>query len=242
MKRSLISLLTVATAITLIGSGCGKSIEGEGKKWDRNVAKAQETVVIYPGFGTILAAELAAAEAAMANTDTAADKKARAKQMATANAMLSKGTFGLLRGIESDIKDVQRTIISASSKAMDHNDRMAAEQAADLAKTALAQANALLKKGATDSVTTTALLKRAKGSLEQAKAGLRQVIQSIDRKKKAAVNAARPKPAPKTTTKRAPSTVKAAPAKTKKPWKCKYCGSLSADKVLKCKSCGAGRS
>ena len=242
MKRSLISLLTVATAITLIGSGCGKSIEGEGKKWDRNVAKAKETAVIYPGFATLLTAELAAAEAAMANTETVADKKARAKQMASANTMLSQGTFGLLRGIESEIKDVQRSMITASSKAVDQSDRRAAEQASALAEKALRQADTILKKGATDSVATAALLKQAKGSLEQAEARLRQVIQSAERKRKAAASAAKVQTTSKTTTKPAPSKVKAAPAAAKKPWKCKYCGSLSADKVLKCKSCGAGRS
>ena len=242
MKRSLLSLLTVATAITLIGSGCRKSVEGEGKKWDRNVAQAKEATVLYPGFATLIDAELAAAEAAMADMGTVADKKARAKQMALANAMLAKGTSAQLRGIERDIKDVQKSMITASSKAVDQSDRRAAEQATAMAEKALRQADAIMQKGATDSVATTALLKQARASLDQAEARLRQVVQSVERKKRAA--AAKPttsKPTSKTSTKQVSSKAKTAPA-AKKPWKCKYCGSLSDDKVLKCKSCGAGRS
>ena len=55
------ALLALLTAIVLV-VGCAKTVEGETKAWNDNVAQLNALIAQYPGFKPALEARLAAAK------------------------------------------------------------------------------------------------------------------------------------------------------------------------------------
>ncbi len=81
-RRFALLLCLTLTLSTLFG--CGKSVEGETKRWDSNQLSVQEYQAKYPGFKAALQDRLAEGKAGM-KAAAALSGDAKAKAMAAAN-------------------------------------------------------------------------------------------------------------------------------------------------------------
>jgi ASC-1-like (ASCH) protein len=82
MTRRFALLICLSFALSSL-LGCGKSVEGETKRWDANQLSVQEYTAKYPGFKRALEERLAAGKAAMtAAKGLSGDAKAKAMSVA----------------------------------------------------------------------------------------------------------------------------------------------------------------
>jgi hypothetical protein len=223
-----------------ITASCGKSVEGETKRWEANVAKVQTLAAKYPSLKSALDARLAAAKTTF---DAAAklDEKAKADAMAPANNALMAGFVGDLAEIEAALGHLRESRISAASMAGDESSRLAAKLASDDAQKAIERSEAALQKGASDEAGASALVEKIKSDIASAQKAVDIVLEQ-DRKKvaaKEAEKAAAKTSSGETTKTDANSDVKTAPPPPPPEWQCEYCKGMNKHDVTNCASCGA---
>ena len=83
MTRRFALLLCLSLALTSL-VGCGKSVEGETKRWDANQLSVQEYTAKYPGFKGALQERLAAGKTGMKAAEALSGEE-KAKAMGVAN-------------------------------------------------------------------------------------------------------------------------------------------------------------
>lgn len=233
MKTTPIFLLLAAVAL----AGCAKTVEGESKRWEQTERKARELATLHPGFKTAIEGQLADAKKQL-DAAQEAGGEAAADQMAKANQALARLT-GPLGQLDAQIKGVEKKSVEVASAAQDEAARMAAKQATEQASRAIADARAVLKRGAATSAEAVTLLSKAQSDLKAVDRTLSTLIQ----KAKAAAKTAKAAPAAGTApgaATGAAATGAAAPDKAP-PWTCEYCGSKNDGHVHKCASCGAAQ-
>ena len=230
-KIALYALVLLVAAVA-----CKKTEKGENQRWKNGVKTIDELKVWYPGFKAPLEAQLKKAQAAMDAAKAVSDEKQRVKQMSSANNMLTAGFVTQLKDIDAKKKAIQAKIVEVTGTAGDKSDRASAKQAADNAKKAVQQVEALLKKGAPDAKTANIVLKKAVGDLTAAEQVL-ATASNISAQKKGPQPAAG-KPGTGADAKKVPVTP---PDPAKQPWTCEYCSHENAGDKHSCDNCGAAR-
>ncbi len=236
--RKVASVLLCATVAWC--TGCSKSVEGEGKKWDRNKEAALEMKVRYPAFATIVQTEVDSAADKMTSAQAESDDDAKIAKMDEANVALTKGVVGKLQRIDQKQKKIKKEIVTVTTKAKDEGDRLAAKTVASEATQALAAAKQKLDKGSEDASAAGMLLQIVDTDLTA-------VLKNIDRVgAKIRSNAAKtgkqtpPKATPGSKTGKTTPNAKTTPVTTA-TWKCQYCKNQNKASKVKCASCGAGK-
>jgi hypothetical protein len=221
----------------VLGVACKKTVEGENKAWDRNVAKVAELAALYPSFATALNEQKKRAEEAMAAARAISDHEQAAKKMADANALLESSSFvGKLGGIDAKQKALREKSVTVSSAATDPADAAAAKAAVDDAQRILKNVDDALKAGAPTADAAMAVVRKIEDDLTSATANLDKVIAAAKAKKEAAAKTAQASAVPGATG----GGPGAAPAKAP-DWQCPYCKHMNPDARMTCTECGASK-
>jgi hypothetical protein len=231
---SMRGLVVVALGTTLFVAGCKKTVEGENKAWDRNIAKVNELATLYPGFANALRAQQKAAEDAMAQARSVGDKEAAAKAMSNANAMIDSGWVYSLSQIESKKRNLSQKIVTATTETEHGADQAAAKAVSDDAQRILKNVDDGLKAGAADGSSAQVLLAKMDGDISAVSSNLDRVIDSAKKRKAEAAKATAPGAA-------TPGAAAANAPAQKVQWKCTYCNHMNDDARQKCENCGAPR-
>jgi len=234
-NRGLVVAL-VGASMMLGAAACKKTVEGENKAWDRNLAKVGELVALYPGFATALKEQQKRAEDAMAAARGISNHEEAAKKMADANALLDSSFVSKLGGIGDKQKQVREKSVTVSSAATDPADAAAAKAAVDDAQRILKNVDDALKTGAPGADAATAVVRKIEDDLQSAGSNLDKVIAAAKAKKEAAAKAATVAPGA------AGGGPGAAGAVAKAPdWQCPYCKHMNPDARATCTQCGASK-
>ncbi|WP_428262386.1 zinc finger Ran-binding domain-containing protein [Haliangium sp.] len=236
-------VVIVSLAALLCAAACSKSVEGEGKRWQRNLNSVKELSVLYPGFKGALEAQRATAEAAMKEAEAISGEEQRIEKMAAANQLLDGGFVGQLADVDRTTKKIRELIVTVSGKTKDEADRLSARQAAESAERVLSEVQTTLARGAPDPAAAAVVLKKVSADLRAATSNLDKVARAVRDKErkdeeanakagqggdKAAAGATDPKGAGGT-----------APAAA--TWTCEYCDHQNAAEATTCSNCGAAR-
>jgi hypothetical protein len=236
-KIALVGLLVALAGL----AACSKTVEGETKAWERNQSELASLKALYPAFAAALDEQLKKAQTSM-EAAQAAPEADRPKRMGEANALLSGGWVGQLRGLDREIKDVRAKITQATTGAKDESGRMAVRQVADDAQRVITQVEERLRQGAADAAGAQAIVSKLHADLQAAEKNVDTVIKSQEAAAKAAQAAAA-----------APAATDGGPAAAGQPpaagqpaqpaqpagWKCAYCGGMNDAALTKCQGCGA---
>lgn len=227
------ALLALMTAIVLV-VGCAKTVEGETKAWNDNVAQLNALIAQYPGFKPALEARLAAAKKTYDAASTMSGDP-QIEQMAKANSEINAGFVNDLKSVDAKIKKLRESSVEVAAKAGDNASLTAAKIAAENAQKTVASVEKALGAGAKDEVAATAVLKKALGDLDSAQSAIDKVS-AVDKekgdKKAADEKAAADKAA----------ADKAAAEAAVADWKCEYCDTPNKHDATVCSSCGAAKS
>lgn len=211
-------------------AACSKSVEGEQKKWDANVAQVRALTAKYPGFKAALEGRLARAQTIYDAAGSLGDE-AKIEKMSEANNTISAGFVHDLEHLDETLKKLREARVEAAAKAGDESSRLAAKVAADDAGKTIDRVDATLATGAKDEAGADAVLKKIVADIATAQSAIDKVVK-VDRDKaddaKAKADA------------EAKSKVEAE-AKVA-PWKCPYCGAENSHEHGACTGCGAPRS
>ena len=232
MKRT-----AILFSLVLLLVSCKASVEGETKRWKRNKQTVAELTALYPGFKSPLAQQLKSATALMDKAKKVSDAEQSAKAMSRANSALGGGFVGKLKGADSKKKRVRDKIVTATTKAKDKTDRLAAKQVAKDARQVLKEVDRRLKKGASTASAAGIVLRKVDSDLDDVIRRLDKVISSA--KKKQQVKKGKKGKKGKSGKGDEPAG-KSKPAAAGK-WKCAYCDQMHDNKVKKCTNCGAAR-
>lgn len=231
-----IQRICLAALCLMVLPVCSKSVEGETKRWQKNLQKTQELEALYPGFKGAITAQRGEAQKAMDAAKAITDTEAAIEAMGKANGILMAGFMGKLAGVGATTQKISQQITTATTGAGDETDRLAAKAAADNAQRLLQSVEALLKQGAADPIGAGAIVSKAAGDLKVASNSLQRVINEAKRKKAEAQKATA-----NTTAK--PGTNAPAPAAQQAPqaqhWTCDYCQKKNLATATQCSSCGA---
>ena len=226
-------LLALCATFLLLVGGCKKTVEGQEKAWTANVSQVQALSAQYPGFKPALEARLGAAQGIY---DSASELTGDAQidKLSEANRTLTAGFVSDLRSLDKKMKDLREKRVEAAARAGDESSRLGAELAAEDAQKALDRAESLLKDGAKDEASATAVLRKIHGDLDTALSAVDKVL-AADAAKKSEQAAAEE-------AKTAAEAKAAADAEAKvAPWKCEFCDSQNPQDQTSCPSCGAAR-
>jgi hypothetical protein len=240
MRTRGLVVVALSTAIGFAVGGlflasCKKTVEGENKAWERNLAHVQELTVLYPGFANALGEQKKRAEAAMSAARSISDKEAAAKKMAEANGLLDVGFVSTLGQLDSREKTLRDKLVTASTEAEHGADQAGARAVTDDAQRILRNIDDQIKQGAADPISADVLLRKIDSDLSSASANVDRVIAAAQKRKQEATKAAAAAAAP-TGAAGAPSAPVA-----KVQWKCSYCQHMNDDARQKCENCGAPR-
>jgi hypothetical protein len=215
--------------LTLAVGACSKSVEGEQKKWDANVAQVRALTAKYPGFKAPLEARLARAQG-IYDAASALGDEAKIEKMSEANNAISAGFVHDLEHLEESLKKLREARVEAAAKAGDESSRLAAKVAADDAGKTIDRVDATLATGAADEAAADAVLKKITTDIATAQSAIDKVVKAD----KAKADDAKAK---------ADADAKAkADAEAKvAPWKCAYCGAENGHEHGSCTACGAPR-
>jgi hypothetical protein len=224
------ALLALFTAIVLV-VGCAKTVEGETKAWNDNVAQLNALIAQYPGFKPALEARLAAAKKTYDAASTMSGDP-QIEQMAKANSEINAGFVTDLKGLDAKIKKLRESSVEVAAKAGDDSSRLGAKIAAENAQKSVASVEKLLATGAKDEAAATAVLKKAVGDLDSAQSAIDKVS-AVDKDKGDKKAADEKAATDKATTEKAAAEAKVA------DWTCEYCNTPNKADVGVCSSCGA---
>jgi colicin import membrane protein len=225
-------IASFACVLLLVG-GCKKSVEGEDKAYQANVAKLGELQAQYPGFKPALEARLASGKEIYDAAASLSDD-AKIEKLSAANKALSGGFVSDLQGLDAKIKKLREKRVEAAAKAGDESSRAAAKLAADDADKTLTRVEKTLETGAKDDAGANAVLKKVVADIETAQSAIDKVLE-VDKSKKDDAAA-------KDDAKAAADAKEKADAEAKvADWKCEFCGTMNKHDHGKCDSCGAAR-
>lgn len=233
MKPRSISILVLAL-VTLSFLGCKKTEKGEEKRWERGLSSVTELSATYPEFKQALAEQRGKAEAAMKSAEAEEDKKKRVSAMAKANTLLSGGFVGQLKEADARIKTTRKTLVAAAGKPKTPEEKSVFEAAKVQVDTTLASVDVMLKSGAVDAASATAVMKKIDSDLNFAEEALAEVTKSVGNREKTEA---------KTKADSEASTAAAEKAAAEKvaPWTCEYCSHENAHDAQSCTNCKAAR-
>lgn len=216
----------------LLATACAKTVEGESKKWDANVATVNALGAKYPGMKPALDARLASAKAAWDSAQGLSDEESKIKSMAAANSAIMAGFVTKLDGVEGSLAKLRESRVSAASMAGDESSRLAAKLAAEDAQKTIERVEKTLKDGAKDEASATAIVDKVVADIETAQKAVDKVLEGD--KKKAEDKAASDKAASD-----AAAKADADKAAAVADWTCEYCGTANKHDATACSSCGA---
>lgn len=220
--------LWLLAAMLCVIPACKKTVEGESKRWERNLTQVQELKALYPGFSKALDEQQKKAQAAMEAAKAVGDAEQSAKAMAEANGLLGGGFVGSLAGMDSKLRVIREKMVKATTAAGDKTDRQAAKQVTDDAQRQIGSLDQTLKQGAENAVAASAIVRKVQADLEAIEKNLDHVISAATEKKEA-VKADPAKADP------------AAPAPAAADWTCEYCQKANPAAAGKCGNCGADK-
>lgn len=230
ISRILVLLLTVALSLA---GGCKKTVEGEQKAYEANVAEVNALKATYPGFAGVLDARLENAKG-IHEAASSMSGDAQIEKLSEANAALSGGFVSELRAVEKKVEELRKKRVEAAAQAGDESSRLAAKVAAQDAEKTLDRVDETLKNGATDEAGATAVVGKVKADVDTALAAVTKVL-TADKEKKDAKQAETDEKAAKEAKEKADADAKVA------DWKCEYCGTTNKHDAKTCESCGAPR-
>src|SRR5690242_6901625 len=175
-------VITCVAALLLFVSGCKKSVEGETKAWETNVAQVKELAAQYPGMKPALDARLAAAQKIHDAAEGLGDEQ-KIEKLAEANTAIRKDFVSDLAGLDDKMKKLREARAEAAAKAGDESSRLGAKVAAEDAKGALDRADAALAKGASDEASAAAVVKKIVSDIDAAQSAVDNVVK-VDKDKK----------------------------------------------------------
>lgn len=224
-------LLALGLTLSAVVASCQKTAEGETRKWNRNVQKAEETIALYPAFASALRSDLQKAKAIMAEAGTLSDENSRVQKLEEGNRLVARGVFLQLREVDREIKDLRSSMVRAAE--VNTKYRLAARQATDNAKRALRKVEERLQQGAQDVTSAKAVLTQALDDLRSARSDLETVtkksmeLESTRRSSKSSNQGTHER--------------QTAPSKPTAPqfWTCAYCRGKNSNRSTRCSSCGA---
>lgn len=210
-------------------AACSKSVEGEQKRWDANVAQVRALTAKYPGFKAALEGRLARSQAIYDGAASLGDE-AKIEKMSEANNAISAGFVHDLEHLDETLKKLREARVEAAAKAGDDSSRLAAKLAADDAGKTIDRVDATLATGAKDEAGADAVLKKIIADIATAQSAIDKVVKvdkakADDAKSKADADAKS----------KADADAKVA------PWKCPYCGAENSHEHGACSGCGAPR-
>lgn len=226
-------VLVLFLAFALVLGGCKKTVEGEQKAYEANVAEVTALKATYPGFAKVLDARLENAKGIYESASSLSGDEQIAK-LSEANAALSGGFVSELRAIEKKVEELRKKRVEAAAHAGDESSRLAAKVAAEDAEKTLARVEETLKNGASDEAGAAAVVGKVKADVDTALDAVTKVL-AADKEKKDAKQAEADEKAAKEAKEKADAEAKVA------DWKCEYCGSTNKHDVKTCESCGAPR-
>ena len=224
-------VITCVAALLLFVSGCKKSVEGETKAWETNVAQVKELAAQYPGMKPALDARLAAAQKIHDAAEGLGDEQ-KIEKLSEANTAIRKDFVSDLAGLDDKMKKLREARAEAAAKAGDESSRLGAKVAAEDAKGALDRADAALAKGASDEASAAAVVKKVVSDIDAAQSAVDKVVK-VDKDKKDDKEADAKAKADADAKAKADADAKVA------PWKCEYCGHENPHDAGKCEQCGA---
>jgi hypothetical protein len=225
-------ILFLALTLTLVG-GCKKTVEGEQKAYEANVAEVTALKATYPGFSSVLDARLENAKGIYGAASSLSGDDQIAK-LSEANAALSGGFVSELRSVEKKVEELRKKRVEAAAKAGDESSRLAAKVAAGDAEKTLERVEKTLKSGASDEAGANAVVSKVKADVDTALAAVTKVL-AADKEKKEAKQSEADEKAAKEAKDKADAEAKVA------DWKCEYCGTKNKHDAKTCESCGAPR-
>jgi hypothetical protein len=227
------TFLALLAALMLVLTGCKKSVEGETKKWEDNVAHVKELMAKYPGFKPALEARLKSATTVYDAAASLADD-AKIEKLAAANTAITKDFVAGLDALEPKMKQLREKRVEAAAKAGDESSRLGAKVAAEDAQKALDRAEKSLEAGAADEASAAVVVAKIASDIDTAAAAVDKVL-AVDKDKKDDAKAAADAKSAADAKAKAEADAKVA------PWKCEYCGAENKAEHGKCESCGAPR-
>ena len=110
LKRlaTILMVAFVLPALFLV-TGCSPTTEGESKTWTRKNETAKEYATTWPGFKTVIDAQVTAAGAVWKEAEGISDKEAKAAKMKEANELLGK-LVGRLGEVKYKSEGIEKTI------------------------------------------------------------------------------------------------------------------------------------
>jgi hypothetical protein len=226
------ALLAFFTMILLV-TGCPKTVEGESKKWEANVAEVNALAAKYPGMKPALDARIAAAKATYDSAE-GLEEKAKIEAMSAANTALMAGFVAKLKNVEPSLAKLRESRVSAAAMAGDSSSQLAAKLAAEDAQKTVDRVEKTLKDGAKDEASATAILDKVTTDIETAQKAVDKVLEA-DKKK------ADQKSADKAATDAAAAKAEADKAAAVADWTCEYCDAKNKHDATSCSGCGAPR-
>ena len=230
MKKIFPLLLLLVFAFT----ACKKSVEGETENWSKNLAKANELMIIYPGFANAIQSQITVAEGLWNDSQGISEEEAKIEKMAAANSTLNSGFVGDLGRVQRKTDEINKKMLSVTNKAVDQFDLESARQASAMAQRVMNEAQNTLSTGADDPMTAQTLVSGVLKRLSQADTQLNTVVKQIKKKKDLA---RKQKAGQKKNIKGNNGTTTDTKAATS--WKCSYCKKSNKAGALECSSCGA---
>jgi hypothetical protein len=218
-------------ALLFLVASCKKTVEGENKNWQRNVARVTQLQALYPGFANALKEQQKRAEDAMAAARAVSDPQQSAKKMADANALIDSGFVYTLSQIDAHVKSLREKLVTANTQAEHASDQAGAKAATDDAQRILKNVDDALKAGAPTADAAAAVVQKIDSDISSAASNLDRVIAAAQQRKAEAAKA----------TAAATAAPAGAAAVAKVQWKCTYCGHMNDDARQKCENCGAPR-
>lgn len=213
---------------------CKKTEKGESKRWESGLSSITELSATYPSFKSALSEQRQTAETAMKAAEAQEDKKKRISAMSKANALLSGGFVGLLKETDARIKATRKSLVAAVGETRTEEEKRVFEAAKVQVDSTLASVEVMLKSGAIDAASATAVMNKIDGDLKFAEEALGEVSKSVDDRK-----AAESKTAAETQASEA-AAAKAA-AEQVAPWTCEYCSHENSHDAKTCTNCKAAR-
>jgi hypothetical protein len=233
MKPRSIAILLLAL-VTMNFLACKKTEKGESKRWESGLSSYTALSATYPAFKSALAEQRESAEAAMKAAKAQEDKKKRVSAMSKANNLLSGGFVGQLKDVDARIKTTRKTLIATAGKPKTPEEKSVFAAAKVQVDTTLASVEVMLKSGAVDAASASAVMKKVDSDLKFAEDALAEVTKSVGNREQAEAKTA-------ADTKTSEAAAAAAAAEAVAPWTCEYCSHENSHDAKTCTNCKAAR-
>ena len=224
--RSLFLILYLLTIIS-----CNKVIDTEKNTWDINLKTANRLASEYPNFDRVINEQLKSAEIVMDDAKKIADKKAKGKRMAEANAILKCFFIRNLEELGPLMESIQTKSAELRGMKLPADKITGANHALSAGEKAVSDAKRKIIKSIEGRAEADNLTGQAVSALRLAESDISEIILAVKNRQQQEKKAGITSDAQKTSELKTEGEAQVI--------KCSYCGTLNSAGLFTCKGCGA---